>query len=48
MLLALQAVHHITHQPFLNWWIILNGPGLQRRMEQIIPGLYSDEAHTPD
>jgi UDP-N-acetylmuramate--alanine ligase len=25
-----------------------NFPGLQRRMEQIVPGLYSDYAHTPE
>ena len=47
--LALQAVHHITHQPIPQLVDIINRfPGLQRRMEQIIPRLYSDEAHTPD
>lgn len=27
---------------------LANFPGLQRRMEEIIPGLYSDYAHTPE
>lgn len=28
--------------------LLADFPGLQRRMEQIIPGLYSDYAHTPE
>ena len=47
--LAIQAVHRATQVP-LDTLITLtnNFPGLQRRMEQLIPGLYSDYAHTPE
>lgn len=47
--LALQAVHTITKTP-VNTLIekIAKFPGLQRRMEEIVPGLYSDYAHTPE
>ncbi|MGH7142203.1 MAG: Mur ligase domain-containing protein [Candidatus Saccharimonadales bacterium] len=47
--LALKAVSAITNQP-LDKLIELNNhfPGLQRRMEEIVPGLYSDYAHTPE
>ncbi len=47
--LAIQAVHEITNRPVDELMDILNKfPGLQRRMEEIAPGLYSDYAHTPD
>jgi UDP-N-acetylmuramate--alanine ligase len=47
--LAIQAVHKITGQPWHKLLGLMNGfPGLQRRMEQIIPGLYADYAHTPE
>ncbi len=47
--LAIQAVHHATHQPLETLIDIMNlFPGLQRRMEQLRPGLYSDYAHTPE
>lgn len=47
--LAVQAVHSITNQPLENLINHINKfPGLQRRMELIIPGLYSDYAHTPE
>ena len=47
--LAIQAVHNITEEP-VDKLIGLMGkfPGSQRRMEEIIPGLYSDYAHTPE
>lgn len=47
--LVIQAVHHLTKEPVehLTKWLN-NFPGLQRRMEQIAPGLYSDYAHTPE
>lgn len=47
--LAIQAVHELTETPLETLIGHLNRfPGLQRRMEEIIPGLYSDYAHTPD
>lgn len=47
--LAVQAVHHITSHPIDKLIELVNGfPGLSRRMEQIIPGLYSDYAHTSE
>jgi len=47
--LAIQAVHEVTNQPLNDLITIMNGfPGLQRRMEEIVPGLYSDYAHTPE
>ncbi|MEK7594300.1 MAG: Mur ligase domain-containing protein [Patescibacteria group bacterium] len=47
--LAVQAVHHATKKPFKDLIEAVNRfPGLSRRMEQIIPNLYSDYAHTPE
>jgi UDP-N-acetylmuramate--alanine ligase len=47
--LVIQAVHDITQHPIASLVEIMNRfPGLQRRMEQIAPGLYSDYAHTPE
>jgi len=47
--LAIQAVHKISGEPVAELVQLMSGfPGLQRRMEQIIPGLYSDYAHTPE
>jgi UDP-N-acetylmuramate--alanine ligase len=47
--LAVQAVHKATGVPIEDLLKSINAfPGLQRRMEQIIPNLYSDYAHTPD
>ena len=47
--LAIQAVHRITNHPVDRLVGIINDfPGLSRRMEQIIPNLYSDYAHTPE
>ncbi len=47
--LAIQAVHEVTNVPVDKLIEHLNKfPGLQRRMEEIIPGLYSDYAHTPE
>jgi UDP-N-acetylmuramate--alanine ligase len=47
--LAVQAVGKVTRQPVEKLIEIVNRfPGLSRRMEQIIPNLYSDYAHTPE
>jgi UDP-N-acetylmuramate--alanine ligase len=47
--LAVQAVHRATGEPLSTLLGIINRfPGLSRRMEPIIPGLYSDYAHTPE
>jgi UDP-N-acetylmuramate--alanine ligase len=47
--LAIQAVHRITKQPIEQLIKLINNfPGLSRRMEQIVPNLYSDYAHTPE
>ncbi len=47
--LAIQAVHRLTGAPVETLVKHANRfPGLQRRMEQIIPNLYTDYAHTPD
>jgi UDP-N-acetylmuramate--alanine ligase len=47
--LAVQAVHRTTQTPIAELLAIMNRfPGLQRRMEQIAPNLYSDYAHTPE
>jgi UDP-N-acetylmuramate--alanine ligase len=47
--LAIQAVHKVTGAPVAELTRQMNDfPGLQRRMEQIQPGLYSDYAHTPE
>jgi UDP-N-acetylmuramate--alanine ligase len=47
--LAIQAVHRATKTPVEKLIKLVNNfPGLSRRMEQIIPNLYSDYAHTPE
>ena len=47
--LAVQAVHQITDAPIEELIGHVNRfPGLQRRMEELIPGLYTDYAHTPE
>ncbi len=47
--LVITAVHHITQEPIKKLIPLMNKfPGLQRRMEEIIPNLYSDYAHTPE
>jgi UDP-N-acetylmuramate--alanine ligase len=47
--LAVQAVCKATGKPAEELFAIASRfPGLSRRMEMIIPGLYSDYAHTPE
>jgi UDP-N-acetylmuramate--alanine ligase len=47
--LAIQIVHKATGTPMQKLVAALNDfPGLNRRMEQIIPNLYTDYAHTPE
>jgi UDP-N-acetylmuramate--alanine ligase len=47
--LAIQAVHHLTNAAVNELIRLANEfPGLSRRMEQILPNLYSDYAHTPE
>ena len=47
--LAVAAVHRATKQPLEQLVELASRfPGLQRRMEQIVPNLYSDYAHTPE
>ena len=47
--LVAQTVHKITGEPIDKLSKILaKFPGLGRRMEQIVPNLYSDYAHTPE
>ena len=47
--LAVQAVHLASGAPLEDLLSYMNDfPGLQRRMEQIAPNLYSDYAHTPE
>ncbi len=47
--LAIQAVHEITQASTEVLVRHMNQfPGLQRRMEEVMPGLYSDYAHTPE
>lgn len=47
--LVVIAVHELTHVKIDTLIQHMNHfPGLQRRMEQIIPNLYSDYAHTPE
>lgn len=42
------TVHRLFGQPLADIMPILNRfPGLSRRFEQIVPGLYTDYAHTP-
>ncbi len=46
---AAQTVHQATGEPLIKLLGIVNEfPGLQRRMELLIPNLYSDYAHTPE
>lgn len=47
--LAVQAVHRATKAPLDKLLTAMNQfPGLQRRMEQLVPNLYTDYAHTPE
>ncbi|MEO5627736.1 MAG: Mur ligase domain-containing protein [Candidatus Saccharimonadales bacterium] len=47
--LAIQAVHELTKTPVVTLIKHMgNFPGSQRRMEQLVPNLYSDYAHTPE
>ena len=47
--LAIQAVHKACGAPLATLISHINAfPGLQRRMEMIVPGLFSDYAHTPE
>ena len=47
--LAIQAVHKACGTPLATLIAHVNAfPGLQRRMEMIVPGLFSDYAHTPE
>lgn len=47
--LAIRTVHQLTDTPMETLLGHINTfPGLQRRMEQIAPHLYSDYAHTPE
>lgn len=47
--LVINAVHEITKVPIKELSAHMDKfPGLQRRMEQLITGLYSDYAHTPE
>jgi UDP-N-acetylmuramate--alanine ligase len=47
--LAIRAVHELTKTPIATLIEQINEfPGSQRRMEELVPNLYSDYAHTPD
>jgi UDP-N-acetylmuramate--alanine ligase len=47
--LAIQAVHDATRAPIAELVKHMNSfPGLQRRMEELIPNLFTDYAHTPE
>ena len=47
--LVIQALHRATGEPIDKLIKLMNQfPGLQRRMEMLVPGLYSDYAHTPE
>jgi UDP-N-acetylmuramate--alanine ligase len=47
--LAINAVGSVLNKNYKDLITIINGfPGLSRRMEQIVPNLYSDYAHTPE
>lgn len=47
--LVIQGIHEITKTPVKDLIPLMDKfPGLQRRMEEIIPNLYSDYAHTPE
>lgn len=48
-MLAVEAVHKLTNEPIEKLVEVINRfPGLQRRMEEVYPNLYSDYAHTPE
>ena len=45
---AVQAMHKLTKKPLDELLKLVDKfPGVTRRFEQIVPGLYSDYAHTP-
>lgn len=47
--LAIDAVSQLTKEPLNRLITIMNEfPGLSRRMEELIPNLYTDYAHTPE
>lgn len=47
--MVVNAVHQLLGVPIKKMLPIMSDfPGLQRRMEQIVPNLYSDYAHTPE
>jgi UDP-N-acetylmuramate--alanine ligase len=47
--LAVESVHRLTNKPAeILIDMVNNFPGLSRRMEKIVPNLYSDYAHTPE
>lgn len=47
--LAITAVHSLTKEPLEKLLELIDHfPGLSRRMEMIVPNLYSDYAHTPE
>ncbi|MDZ7744561.1 MAG: Mur ligase domain-containing protein [Candidatus Saccharibacteria bacterium] len=47
--LAIQSAHKITKTPVADLVEHMNKfPGLQRRMEELVPNLYTDYAHTPE
>jgi UDP-N-acetylmuramate--alanine ligase len=47
--LAVSTLHEITNEPIDNLIPIINKfPGLKRRMEKLVPNLYTDYAHTPE
>jgi UDP-N-acetylmuramate--alanine ligase len=47
--LVVEAVHAMTNEPKKKIIDILNQfPGTSRRMEELMPGLFSDYAHTPE
>lgn len=47
--LVIEAMQEITNEPLDKLVRLMNEfPGLQRRMEEIMPNLYSDYAHTPE
>ena len=47
--LAIQSVHSVSKKSIQELSEIINKfPGLSRRMEEVVPNLYSDYAHTPE
>jgi UDP-N-acetylmuramate--alanine ligase len=47
--LAVRTLHEITKESVSRLTTIINKfPGIKRRMEEIMPNLYSDYAHTPE